>query len=165
MSSIPRPCSSSGRTADLALGTSLAVGNVDTDPDVEIIVQTMVTLFDGKTQRTSGPTGPASAARSDIGDVSGDGVAKIRRADPGRTGARVRCRGEVAGVGNSRGNSGFFGAEVADLDGAKPAEIIVGDQQWCNVTLTDTTRLRRPRTSLRSSTRKETASAPLVSAM
>jgi len=121
------------QTADPALGTSLAVGNVDTDPDVEIIANNGY-VFDGKTQQNKWAYGPGFGSAVDIGDVSGDGVAKIVGLIPGGP-ARVFDAVAKSPVWEIPGGIvGFSALKVADLDGAKPAEIIVGDQQWGNVT-------------------------------
>jgi len=83
---------------------------VDTDPDVEIIANNGY-VFDGKTQQNKWAYGPGFAARS----TSATSVATVWQKIVGLIpGGPARCSmpcAEVAGVGNSRRNMGFFGAE------------------------------------------------------
>jgi len=68
-------------------------------------------VFDGKTQQNKWAYGPGFGSAVDIGDVSGDGVAKIVGLIPGGPARVFDAVAKSPVVGNSRRNSGFFGAE------------------------------------------------------
>lgn len=71
----------------------------------------------------------------DIGDVTGDGVGKIVGLNPG-VAARVFDAVLKSPIFDVTGNSFSWESalRVVDLDGKPPAEIVVGDGQWGNVT-------------------------------
>lgn len=122
------------QTAALSLGTSLAIANVDADPDLELITNGGY-VFDGSTHANKWAYGPGFGSIIDVGDVSGDGVAKIVGVANGNT-INVYdavLKSPVWYIDLTSDISGISALRVADLDGAAPAEIITGDAQWGNV--------------------------------
>lgn len=118
-------------TPQLALGSSLAVGNVDADPALEIVTAGGF-VFDGKTQANEWAYGPGFGDLVDVGDLDGTGVAQI---------VGMQSWGKFSGFSAvyksplwdaSRFNPGAV--RVADVDGDGKAEVLVGDAQWGSVT-------------------------------
>ena len=123
------------QTADLNLGTSMAVGNVDSDPALEIVTNNGY-VFDGATQQNEWAYGSGFGTVVDIGDVNGDGIGKIVGLNSG-VAARVFdavLKSPIWEIPAGTLYSGESALKVFDLDGAPPAEIIVGDAQWGSVT-------------------------------
>lgn len=123
------------QTADLTLGSSMAVGNVDSDPALEILTSNGY-VFDGATQQNQWVYGPGFGTVVDIGNVTGDGIGKIVGLNPG-VAARVFdavAKSPLFDISTSS-VSGEGALKVVDLDGTAPAEIIVGDGQWGGVTV------------------------------
>ena len=122
------------KTPSATLGGSLAVGNVDADPALEIVTSAGF-VFDGATQQNEWAYGPGFGTAIDIGDVMGDGVGKIVGTNSG-VAARVFDAVLKAPILDVTGSSisGESALRVADLDGSAPAAIVVGDGQWGNVT-------------------------------
>lgn len=114
------------------LGTALAVGNVDSDPGLEIVTSGGF-VYDGLTHANKWAYGPGFGTSVEVGDVTGDGVGKIVGAV---TWSAVRVydailKSPLWEIPVSDVDS----IKVASLDGQAPAEIIVGDGQWGNVTV------------------------------
>ncbi len=122
------------KTAQLNLGSSMAVGNVDGDAALEIVTSGGF-VFDGATQQNEWAYGTGFGTVVDIGDVTGDGVGKIVGLNPG-VAARVFDAVLKSPIFDVTGTSfsGESALRVVDLDGKPPAEIVVGDGQWGNVT-------------------------------
>ena len=122
------------QTADLNLGTSMAVGNVDHDAALEIVTNNGY-VFDGATGQNKWVYGSSFGSAVDIGDVTGDGIGKIVGLSPGPA-ARVFDAVVKSPIWEipSGSISGESALKVAELDGTAPAAIIVGDAQWGNVT-------------------------------
>ncbi len=122
------------QTADLDLGTSMAVGNVDSDPALEIVTSNGY-VFDGATQQNEWLYGSGFGTVVDIGDVNGDGIGKIVALTSG-VAARVFDAVNKTPIWEipNTSVSGESALKVIDLDGTSPAEIIVGDSQWGSVT-------------------------------
>ncbi len=113
------------QSAALDLGTSLAVGNVDGDPDIEIVTSNGF-VFDGRTGANKWAYGPGFGTNVDIGDVTGDGIGKIVAV----AGGPVRVYDAVAKLPLFDIPAGVTGSgplRVADIDGTAPAEIVTGD--------------------------------------
>jgi PKD domain/FG-GAP-like repeat/FG-GAP repeat len=122
------------QSASLSLGTSMAVGNVDADPALEIVTSGGY-VFDGATHQNEWLYGPGFGTVVDIGNVSGDGVGKIVGLNGGVM-ARVFdavLKSPVWEIPLEPTSPGVSALKVTDLDGVAPAEIIVGDGQWGNV--------------------------------
>lgn len=122
------------QSADLNLGTSMAVGNVDNDAALEIVTNNGY-VFDGATGQNQWAYGSSFGTVVDIGDVNADGIGKIVGLNAG-VAARVFDAVAKSPIWEiSPGSvSGESALKVAELDGTSPAEIIVGDGQWGNVT-------------------------------
>jgi hypothetical protein len=124
------------KTAALNLGTSLAVGNVDGDAELELVTNNGF-VFDGSTHQNKWAYGPGFGQKVDIGNVSGDGINKIVGIISW-TAIRVysaTLQSPVWEIDTTNSSYGTQALRVDDLDGAGPAEIIVGDAQWGNVTV------------------------------
>ena len=124
------------RTAGLNLGTSLAVGNIDADQALELVTNNGY-VFDGVTQQNEWAYGPGFGAKVDIGNVSGDGVNKIVGIISW-TAIRVysaTLKSPVWEIDTTNSSYGTQAVRVDNLDGVGPAEIVVGDAQWGNVTV------------------------------
>ena len=121
-------------TDDLVLGTSMAVGNVDSDPALEIVTSGGY-VFDGATGANQWAYAPGFGSQVDIGDVIGDGVGKIvgTAEFAGVTAYDAVQKTVLWSV--PPGVSGFSAIKVAKLDGTSPAEVIAADGQWGNVTV------------------------------
>ena len=121
-------------TDDLVLGNSMAVGNVDSDPALEIVTSGGY-VFDGATGANEWAYAPGFGSQVDIGDVIGDGVGKIvgTGAFAGVTVYDAVQKSVLWSI--PPGISGFSALKVAELDGTSPAEIIAADGQWGNVTV------------------------------
>ncbi|MES1190123.1 MAG: FG-GAP-like repeat-containing protein [Steroidobacter sp.] len=124
------------QTPSLLLGTSMAVGNVDSDSALEIVTNNGY-VFDGVSQQNQWAYGSGFGSVVDIGDVMGDGVGKIVGLNAG-VAARVFdavLKSPIWEIPAGTFSSGESALKVSDLDGTSPAEIIVGDGQWGNVTV------------------------------
>jgi hypothetical protein len=121
-------------TDDLVLGTSMAVGNVDSDPALEIVTSGGY-VFDGATGANQWAYAPGFGTQVDIGDVIGDGVGKIvgTASFAGVTAYDAVQKSVLWSI--PPGISGFSAIKVAKLDGTSPAEVIAADGQWGNVTV------------------------------
>ena len=127
------------QTSSLNLGASLAIGNVDADSDIEIVTSNGY-VYDGRTHANKWAYGPGFGTVVDIGDVMADGVGKIVAIGTNTVSSVVRVYDAVAKSPlweiNPSPNYYSAGAlRVADLDGTGPAEILVGDASWGNVTV------------------------------
>ncbi|HUM10680.1 MAG TPA: FG-GAP-like repeat-containing protein [Myxococcaceae bacterium] len=117
-------------TPQLGLGTSLAVGNVDADPALELVTAGGY-VFDGATHANEWAYGEGFGSVVAVGDLDGDGVAEI-----------VGLQGVIRGysavlhspVWEQAGGFGYQALELADLDGDGKQEVLAGDGQWGNVT-------------------------------
>jgi hypothetical protein len=122
------------QSASLSLGSSLAVGHVDSGAALEIVTSGGY-VFDGATHQNKWLYGPGFGSVVDIGNVSGDGVGKIVGLNSGVM-ARVFdavLKSPVWEIPLEGTSPGVSALRVADLDGTAPDEIIVGDGQWGNV--------------------------------
>ena len=120
-------------TDDLVLGTSMAVGNVDSDPALEIVTSAGY-VFDGATGANQWAYAPGFGSQVDIGDVIGDGVGKIvGTAAAGLTAYDAVQKSVLWSI--PPGATGFSAIKVAELDGNSPAEIIAGDAGFGTVTV------------------------------
>ena len=128
------------KTDNLILGYSLAVGNVDADPALEIVTSAGY-VFDGATGANEWSYGSGFGQQVEIGDVKGDGVGKI----VGMTLSGIVLptpAGLVVYDAVAKTPSltiapptqyGFYTFKVAKLDGTSPAEIVTADSQGGNV--------------------------------
>ena len=124
-------------TDDLVLGTSMAVGDVDSDPALEIVTSGGY-VFDGATGANQWAYAPGFGEQVDIGDVIGDGVGKIvgTAVTPPVVGVTAYDAVQKTVLWSiAPGVSGFSAIKVAKLDGTSPAEIIAADGAWGNVTV------------------------------
>ena len=125
-------------TDDLVLGNSMAVGNVDSDPALEIVTSGGY-VFDGATGANKWAYAPGFGSQVDIGDVVGDGVGKIvgTSTSTGTAGLSVydAVQKSVLWSIPSSGVSGFSVIKVAELDGTSPAEIIAADGDYGHITV------------------------------
>ena len=121
------------QTDSLNLGTSIAIGNVDADSDVEIVTSNGY-VYDGRTHANKWAYGPGFGTTVDIGDVMADGTAKIVGLVNSSI-VRVFDAVQKSPLWEIPAASGPGALRVTDLDGTGPAEIIVGDSSWGNVTV------------------------------
>lgn len=115
-----------------SMGTALAVANVDQSPELEIITSGGYVL-DGATLSSKWHYSAGFGFTVDAGDVDGDGIAEIVGAVDW-TAVKVFSAVLKSPVWEIQ-RSDIDAVRVADLDGQSPAEIIVGDGQWGNVTI------------------------------
>lgn len=123
------------RTTALMLGTSLAIGNVDGDAALELITNAGY-VFDGVTQQNEWAYPPGFGSKVDVGDVAGDGIAKIVGLAVNTSTVTVYSATDKSPLWQlpvTGFSPGFLGMRVDNLDGVGPAEIIVGDAQWGSV--------------------------------
>jgi hypothetical protein len=115
----------------MALGTSLAIGNVDGDPALEIVTSGGY-VFDGATHANTWAYGPGFGRAVGCGDLDGDGVDEIvGMADWSTvTGFSAVSRSPLWELSNFDSDALL----VKDLDGDGIAEFLIGDGQWGNVT-------------------------------
>jgi PKD domain/FG-GAP-like repeat len=116
-------------------GTSMAIGNVDGDPALEIVTSDGF-VFDGATHQNQWQYGPGFGSVVDVGDVNGDGIGRIVGIDSTTGVVKVfsaTLKSPIWQISSSIG--GTSAIKVANLDGVGPAEILVGDGQWGNVTV------------------------------
>lgn len=120
----------------LAGGTAMAIGNVDGDPALEIVTSDGF-VFDGATHQNEWAYGPGFGSIIDIGDVNGDGVGKILGVNTNSATVQVFSATLKSPVWQITTGSvgGTSALKVANLDGVGPAEILLGDSQWGNVTV------------------------------
>jgi hypothetical protein len=110
---------------DLALGTSMAVGNVDADATLEIVTSAGY-VFDGATGANKWAYGPGFGTLVDVGDVNGDGVGKIVATTS--TGLTVYDAVNKTALWSIAANVGTFSSmRVANLDAISPSELLVAD--------------------------------------
>jgi hypothetical protein len=116
-------------------GTSMAIGNVDGDPALEIVTSDGF-VFDGATHQNQWQYGPGFGSVVDVGDVNGDGIGRILGIDTATGLVKVFSATLKSPIWQISGSiSGYSAIKVANLDGVGPAEILVGDGQWGNVTV------------------------------
>ena len=121
-------------TDDLVLGTAMAVGNVDSDPALEIVTSGGY-VFDGATGLNQWAYAPGFGSQVDIGDVIGDGIGKIVGTASGGLTAFDAVQKSVLWTVAPGSSSGLSAIKVAKLDGTSPAEVIAADAQWGNITV------------------------------
>jgi hypothetical protein len=120
------------QTAALAgLGSSVAVGNVDHDPALEIVTSGGY-VFDGSTRANEWAYAGGFGAAVGTGDLDGDGVDEIVGMQAWDTFRGYSAVAKSSLWEMTRFNSGAL--HVADLDGDGRAEVVIGDAQWGNVT-------------------------------
>ena len=120
------------KISQTSLGSSLAIGNVDTDPALEIITSGGY-VHDGVTKVNQWTYGATFGFTVDTGDVDGDGVDEIVGAIDW-TAVKIykaTLRAPVYEIPTSD----IDAIKVANLDGTGPAEILTGDGQWGDVTV------------------------------
>lgn len=118
-------------SADLALGRSLALGNVDADPAIEIVTSRGF-VYDGASLANQWSYGVGFGTLVDTGDLDGDGVEEIVGMDDWNS-----FRGFSAVLRSvlwQGSGSDFDAILVANVDADPAAEILIGDGQWGNVT-------------------------------
>jgi hypothetical protein len=116
-------------------GTSMAIGNVEGGSGLQIVTSDGF-VFDGTTHQNLWAYGAGFGNIIDVGDVNGDGVAKIVGVASGTAvtvfSATLKSPLWQIAAGSISGTSAL---KVANLDGVGPAEILLGDAQWGNVTV------------------------------
>jgi hypothetical protein len=116
-------------------GTSMAIGNVEGGSGLQIVTSDGF-VFDGTTHQNLWAYGAGFGNIVDVGDVNGDGVAKIVGVGSGASvvvfSATLKSPLWQIATGSISGTSAL---KVANLDGVGPAEILVGDAQWGNVSV------------------------------
>jgi hypothetical protein len=119
------------QSAEPSLGRTMALGNVDADAAHEIVTSAGF-VFDGASLANQWTYGPGFGDLVDTGDLDGNGVEEI----VGVQGWNA-FRGFDAVLKSpiwERTGFDFDAVLVANIDGDAPAEIIIGDGQWGNVT-------------------------------
>jgi len=121
------------QTPDLAVGVSMAVGNVDNDPTPEIVVAGGY-VFDGKTQANEWAYSQAFGQVVGIGDMDGNGVGEIVGL-VGSVGARAFSAVSKSPLWEKNPTSSWDMATLtmADTNGDGRPEAIVGNGQWGDV--------------------------------
>jgi hypothetical protein len=122
------------RIDQTSLGRSLAIGNVDSDPALEIITGAGY-VFDGATRQNEWAYGPGFGESLDTGDLDGNGIDEI--VSSGFEVPRVFdavLRSPIAEI-TAASNYGLTALRVASVDGDSRAEVILGDAQWGNVSI------------------------------
>jgi hypothetical protein len=112
---------------------SLAVGNVDVDPALEIVLGPGL-VFDGASHANQWLYGPGFGDVVEVGDLNGDGVAEIVSMQNWGTikAFNAVARSPLAEL--SPGSSGGIAQIlVTDLNADNRAELVVGDAQWGSV--------------------------------
>ena len=116
-------------------GTSMAIGNVEGGSGLQIVTSDGF-VFDGTTHQNLWAYGAGFGSIVDVGDVNGDGVAKIVGVGNGTSvtvfSATLKSPLWQIATGSISGTSAL---KVANLDGVGPAEILLGDAQWGNVSV------------------------------
>lgn len=113
-------------------GNSLAVGNVDSDPALEIVLGEGY-VFDGASRANEWLYGPGFGSKLDVGDFDANGIAEIVGADEWST---IKVFSAVARSPLAELDPGIGGTgdvRVADADGNGAADLLVGDAQWGDV--------------------------------
>jgi hypothetical protein len=120
----------------LSGGQSMAIGHVDGGPALDIVTSDGY-VFNGATHQNIWAYGPGFGGIVDIGDVNGDGIGKIVGTTNGSATVIVFSAVFKSPIWQiATGSiSGTSALKVANLDGVGPAEILVGDGQWGNVTV------------------------------
>src|SRR5262249_22573595 len=104
-------------------GNALAVGNVDADPELEIVTSGGY-VFDGATFANQWAYAPGFGNDVDIGDVDGTGIGQIVAiTSTGVRGYSATAKSPLweASTPNSSYNTSVV---VRDIDGSSPAEIV-----------------------------------------
>jgi hypothetical protein len=120
----------------LDYGISLSVGNVDSDPALEIVTAKGY-VFDGVSHANQWAYGPGFGSMVDTGDLDHDGIDEIigaTRWGPIQVFSAVFKSPLWEILGSSGGTDVIL---VANIDSNPQAEILVGDAQWGNVTAYD----------------------------
>ena len=116
-------------------GTSMAIGNVEGGTGLQIVTSDGF-VFDGTTHQNLWAYGAGFGNIVDVGDVNGDGVAKIVGVSSSGSvtvsSATLKSPLWQVTTGSISGTSAL---KVANLDGVGPAEILLGDAQWGNVSV------------------------------
>jgi hypothetical protein len=120
------------KISQTGLGGSMAVANVDADAALEIITAGGY-VYDGVTHANDWAYGAGFGFTVDAGDVDGDGIAEIVGAVDW-TAVKVYSAVLKSPIWEIP-TSDIDSIKVVNLDGASPAEIVVGDGQWGNVTV------------------------------
>ena len=128
----PKTLKQKWETPPRLLGLSLAVGNVDGDPALEIVTANGV-VFDGASQQAEWTWSAGFGASVDTGDLDGDGIEEIvGAADWYRfRGFSALTRTQVWEVPVP---SDLDTVLVADFEGDSKAEVLIGDRQGGEVT-------------------------------
>jgi hypothetical protein len=114
-------------------GTSMAIGNVEGGSGLQIVTSDGF-VFDGTTHQNLWAYGAGFGNIIDVGDVNGDGVAKIVGVGASVTVFSATLKAPLWQFA-SGSISGTSALKVANLDGVGPAEILLGDAQWGNVSV------------------------------
>ncbi|MDB6063462.1 MAG: hypothetical protein JWM78_3565 [Verrucomicrobiaceae bacterium] len=130
------------RSEPMAYVSALAVGNVDNDAALEIVVSGGYSagyVFDGITHAIQWTYSPGFGERIAIGDVDGDGIDDIIGAGAGVSSLRTYSAVLQSPVWETPLSAGICSIALTQLDGDAAKEIVVGSCQNQTVTAYDVT--------------------------
>lgn len=116
-------------------GTSMAIGNVEGSSNSLQIVTSDGFVFDGATHQNLWAYGPGFGSIIDVGDVNGDGIAKIIGTTTYLSSAAIVFSATLKSpIWQITMNfaAGASAIKVANLDGVGPDEILLGDAEEGN---------------------------------
>lgn len=115
------------------VGSTLAVGNVDEDPGLEIVLAGG-SVYDAVTRTNQWTASTPFGSDVDVGDIDGDGIDEIVGATAWSTAGLKALDGVTKAVLWQIEVDDIDALTVADIQDDPRAEILLGDGQWGDVT-------------------------------